>query len=210
MEQQPTGKRPVALAVALILLVFSVMGNVLLLTKNIEHTRSSAEREGEAIFAGFAGSRDYLEHMGQYAEQLLQLAGTDADAARLTAAHMADAAVREGKVIASLMAKAEETGGSGFAGAGQAAADYLSVRVGEELKRIGEGAGPLAPEEREAAKAIQSAFDDLSKIVSSFHFAMEGSRGAMIRLSSGFEWLDIAERMHDRMLEPAPADAASE
>ncbi|MBH5318140.1 hypothetical protein I6N90_10005 [Paenibacillus sp. GSMTC-2017] len=199
MDKNKTGRRPIALPITLVLLVMSVMGNVLFSTKNIEHSQREIVEEGQAIFEGFVQGKADLEYWSRSITQIEELSSKDAEAARLTASHMSEMVLQSGKGIDDLMRKAKELSSENFA---QAPGGYAFLRnqMHQKLLSIGEGSGALKQEELQSIEEIKSVITDLSNSISKFHFAIEGNKNALIRLSGGHDWLDIADALHKTIL----------
>ncbi|MCR2803187.1 hypothetical protein [Paenibacillus soyae] len=199
MEQQPKGKRSIALPVTLVLLVMSLMGNVLLYTKHIEHTRGNAYDTGEAIFTGFKDGQSELAYWAEIAEQASLLADTDAESARLTAEHLGGAMLQaEHSGIAAIMDHAAVIGGERF-GEAPAAYDAFVNNWHDRLLAIGEGEGALNPDERKAVMALMDHLAGLTELITAFPYEIEGSRNAMYRLSGGHDWLDLADEIQSSL-----------
>lgn len=194
MEQKKSGKRPLALPITLILLVMSLMGNVLLLTKNMEHSRGEAFEEGESIFQGFAQSRIDLINWSQSASEIESLSPSDAAIARLYAKHWAEATDKDGDGLYKLMVYANRLSADVFP---DSAAIYSSYqkKLREELLMIASGNGSLHDGELQLLAGLKASIAELSELLETFHYGMEGDRNAYIRLSAGHDWLDIAEEL---------------
>ncbi|REK77413.1 hypothetical protein [Paenibacillus paeoniae] len=200
VEQQQNVKRSWALPITLVLLVFSSMGNILLYTKHIEHTRGNTVQTGESIFQGFKEGQEQLAHWSAYLEEVLSRAESEPSLARLTAVHMADGVAREHAGLAVLM---EHAGMIDSANLGQAADSYAAYEQKLEgtLRSVGTGSGGLTETERQSLGEVQSSFVKLTELLSAFHFGMEGDRNSMIRLTGGHDWIDIAEELHKELRE---------
>ncbi|GKU79724.1 hypothetical protein [Paenibacillus sp. L3-i20] len=196
MGDKKTRRRPLALPITLILLVMSIMGNVLYSTKNIEYSQREKVEAGQQIFDGFANGKKDMDYWGQYIAQIQQMSTIDAQGARLTASHLSEALVQNESGLAVLMKDAAELSSEEFS---QASGEYdaLIKRMHEELRSIGDGNGALKEEELQNVEAAKAVITELSTGVNKFHFSMEGNRNALIRLSGGYDWLDIAAILHN-------------
>lgn len=172
------------------------MGNILLYTKHIEHTRGNTEQTGETIFQGFKDSREQLTHWSAYIEEMQLRSDSDSESAlaRLAAAHLADSIDRQNSGLAVLMEHAAIIDNEGY---GQAVEIYSAYKekLGGTLTGIGEGSGAFTEAERQAVNEVQSSFVSLTELLSAFHYEMEGIRESMFRLAGGHEWMDIADEL---------------
>ncbi|MFF2887778.1 hypothetical protein [Paenibacillus sp. NPDC057967] len=194
MEQQQNGKRSWALPITLVLLVFSLMGNILLYTKHIEHTRGDIVRTGEMIFHGFKEGQEQLAHWSAYMEEIQQRADTEPGLARLAAKYFNISVDREQAGLAVLMAQAAEIDSAAYSHASETY-DAYEEKLKAMLQGIGAGSGALSEAERAAVSEAQSSFVNLTELMSAFHYAMEGDRNSMVRLTGGHDWIDIASEL---------------
>lgn len=193
-NKQPPAKRPIALPVTLLLLVMSVMGNVLLYTKNIEHTRGQAEEEGLAIFSGFERARDELVFWSGLAGQAASQTAGDAGAGRASAGFLAESMARSEGGLGYLFDKAGEMDQDRFADARQSYDAFVASRS-EALSRIKTADGLLSVNDRDWLAGTSGEFAELDAIASEFHFTGKDSSSVLIRLSGGHDWLDVIEKL---------------
>lgn len=199
MDQQEQKKRPIALPVTLLLLVISLMGNVLLYTKHIEHTRGNAEETGQEIVKAFMSSQFDLEYWSKFAEDMNALAEADGDAARQRAVHFADALLHSGdNGLSEIIRLAHDINESRFSVAPETYTLYMNQLIAR-LKAIGEGSGPLNPDERKAVANMLQSFAGMTEPINSFPYAAEGSRNALIRIAGGHDWLDLADKLQESL-----------
>ncbi|RJE89875.1 hypothetical protein D3P07_06515 [Paenibacillus sp. 1011MAR3C5] len=194
MEQQQNGKRSWALPITLVLLVFSLMGNILLYTKHIEHTRGDIVRTGEMIFQGFKEGQEQLAHWSVYLEEIQLNADTEPALARLTAKHFNVSVDREQAGLAVLMSHAAEIDSAAFSQDSETY-DAYEKKLQQALQDIGSGSGALSEAEHAAVSEAQSSFVSLTELMSAFHYEMEGDRNSMVRLANGHDWIDIASEL---------------
>ncbi|RIX54119.1 hypothetical protein D3P08_07690 [Paenibacillus nanensis] len=197
MDQHEQKKRPIALPVTLLLLVMSLMGNVLLYTKHIEHTRGNAEETGQDIVKAFMSSQFDLEYWSKFAEDISALAVEDGDAARKRAVHFADALLHSGdNGLSEIIRIAHDIDDDRFADAPEAYTLYMNQLIAR-LNAIGEGSGPLNPDEHKAVANMLQSFTGLTEPIAAFPYAAEGSRNALIRIAGGHDWLDLADKLQE-------------
>ncbi|MHA6483721.1 hypothetical protein ACX1C1_17675 [Paenibacillus sp. strain BS8-2] len=193
-KKQQAVKRSFALPITLLLLVMSVMGNVLLYTKNIEHTRGQTEEEGRAIFENFEHSRSELANWSKLASQTAELGSNESGASRLLAGFLADALSGNESGIDALLGTASTLNQSTFAEAPQAYESY-AASLQQELTQIRDASGALTESELSALDAMITNFANLDAIIGEFHFTGKDSHNVLIRLAGGHDWLDIAEKL---------------
>ncbi|MDQ6421123.1 hypothetical protein RB620_16975 [Paenibacillus sp. LHD-117] len=200
MEQkQQSGKRPLALPITLLILVMSVMGNVLLYTKNIEHSRGKAEAEGLAVYTHFEKAREELAYWIRLADEAAGAANANNEASRITAAYLSEAIARGEGELGALFLKAKELDETRFGEAPQAYESYIG-RLGAFLAAIGKGSGPLSNDELEALASSKSDFLELDKLLGEFYYGGTDNRNVLVRLSGGHDWLTIAEKLQAAVL----------
>lgn len=198
MEERTEGKRPKALAITLVILVFSMMGNILLLTQNIGHKQGRNVEDGEALFAQFAGT---VEELGYWRQAVAEPGQREDEAgARLAARYAGELTERGGEDLQLLMASAESMSNAELHGAAEASNAYLTAIRGT-LADIGTRTGPLGGTERGALTAIDESLAELLAAAEQFPFYAEGDRNTMIRLANGHEWLHVADELRRIMLE---------
>jgi len=197
-KQQPD-KRPLALPITLLILVLSVMGNVLLYTKNIEHSQNQSQKEGKAVFTSFEKARDVLNYWSGLADEAKALPADSSDEARLTSRYLAEAMERGKEPLEALFVKASELEEAAFANA-PADFDAYIDKYREPIKAIGDGSGSLTDAEHAALDAAKSSFAELDGMLAEFHFTGADDRNVLLRLSGGHDWLPIAEKLHKAIL----------
>lgn len=188
-----------ALPIMLVLLVMSLMGNILLMTKNIEHSRGNEVEAGEVVYDGFVQSRDHLAVWSGYMDQVVAPKGGEASLSRLSASHLASLVASDEGGLSVLMASSAEIGGAEYADAAQQYEGFRK-KLAEELAAIGNGNGPLQGSELEKISAVQALFVQLTEQLGQFHYEMEGDRNSLIRLSAGHDWLEIAKELQKTVL----------
>ncbi|MCU6707666.1 hypothetical protein M6D81_02995 [Paenibacillus sp. J5C_2022] len=206
MKQQEKGKRSIALPVTLILLVMSLMGNVLLLTKNININQTNAVEEGGVILDRAKRSLELAQYMEGQMMEVRELSTSDGTAERLAARYAASSLQRGGSSLKELMATAELQAAGALEGAGAAAEAYVDSFAYERLTGIGNGAGALDDSERKTIEQLQQSFSELAGALSAFSFAGEGNKSFMIRLSAGHGWHEVAGSVQAVMRQYASND----
>lgn len=199
MEKETAGKRSWPLAVTMMLLLFSLIGNVLLLTKYMQHNQDEKVRAGEEIYEALVQSRDYFESMNGMLTELEELLESDESHVRIAAAYVADAALHNGQSLSKLMEHADKLSDQTLGQAEETANAYVNG-IHDQLNRISSESGALSEQDRHYLSDIRNSYEEMTVIMESFHFRIEGIRSAMIRLSGGYDWLEIAEELHQALL----------
>jgi len=191
-----------ALAVTLVILVLSLMGNILLLTKNMGFSQGEKVEQGERIIANLEWLRDGLAFWG---EALKEMAASDEARGdvRMTAGFMANSLTTGGAGMSSslheLTTAAQKLQPNGLS-SGPGAASYFVSKLSNLLGDISGGSGTLTADEMLELEEAAYSFQQLEEAVSEFNFAVKGDRLSMIRLAGGHEWLPVAAKLQELLL----------
>ncbi|MHA7962718.1 hypothetical protein ACX93W_01145 [Paenibacillus sp. CAU 1782] len=196
--QAKQGGRSKALAITLVILVMSLMGNILLATKNIGFSQSEKVEQGEDIIANLEWIRDELAFW-QTAYSEMAASNESGGDARLAAGIMAKSMSKGGADLLSLLSTAKQLQPNSFS-SGPGAVSYYMIELRDLLGDISGGDGALSADEIQELEDAESSFRQLEEAVSQFHFAVKGDRLSMIRLAGGHEWLHIAARLQELLL----------
>lgn len=199
VDQPKQGKRPLALPITLILLVMSLMGNILLYTKHIENTRGNTQEQGQNIYDSFKESQNDVAYWSESLGRIVDYPDSESELARQAAALFAEDLQRNGSEgLSAMMSKAAAIDSERFEGAADDYSAYMKWLY-ERLLAIGEGSGPLNPDEKKAVENMNASFGELTERLAAFPYQAEGSRNALIRLAGGFDWLDTADLIKESM-----------
>jgi len=198
-EKEQSGKRSLALPITLLLLVMSVMGNVLLSTKNIGYTRDQTVDEGRAVFTQLEKGKSDLAYWSRLAGEAVASPAAENGIGRVTAAYLSESIARGEAHLGSLLDTAEKLDVSAFEGAAGAYADFMADRK-EKLAAIGAGSGPLADAERAALEGSKTSFEEMEELLTEFHYAGSDNKNVLIRLAGGHDWLPIAAKLRDAVV----------
>ncbi|OBR63102.1 hypothetical protein A7K91_23655 [Paenibacillus oryzae] len=203
-EQKKAGQGGLskALAVTLVILVLSLMGNILLLTKNMGFSQGEKVEQGETIIANLEWLRDGLAIWGEALEEMAASDEARGDV-RMTAGFMAASlSTVEGSFYSSLfnvMGAAQELQPSNLSN-GPGAVSYHMSKLRNLLGDISGGSGALTADEMLELEDAAASIQQLKEAVSEFNFAVKGDRLSMIRLAGGHEWLPVAAKLQELLL----------
>ncbi|WP_419873885.1 hypothetical protein [Candidatus Pristimantibacillus sp. PTI5] len=197
MEPQKTGKRSIALPITLVILVFSLIGNVFLYSQFLQHKQENNYEKGQRIFAAAIGSQQYAKEMQPLLEALL---ASKSMADRLGMQFDAGKATAKGQALTELAIEAASLSDQPGKWNEKLPASFVSgVETG--LQEIGRYEGPLNEADRAYLTELKDSFEKISGILSGFNSNIGESRIAVIRLSSGLDWIELAEQLQDLMTE---------
>ncbi|KRE54216.1 hypothetical protein [Paenibacillus sp. Soil522] len=204
MEQQQIGKRSIALPITLVILVFSLIGNVFLYSQLLQHKQEQKFVKGQGIYEAAAESRQFLDAMIPQLDSLLQSKSMEE---RLVLKFDAGKLAADGRALAELTAEAAGISAEPETLDSHLPLTYLSD-VENGLQTIGRYEGPLSEAERAYILALKSSFEAMSGIMKGFNTNIGDNRSAIIRLSSGLDWTQLVAKLQKMMLEQ-PAKLAA-
>jgi len=200
MEQRHTqeqgGKRPIALPIALVLLVFSLIGNVFFYSLHIQNKQQGNYETGLRIYDAAEGSFAYFQGVNAELGALLQSSGAEE---RLEVKYRLGAAAEHGAAVADLAEEGAVLDQSFFANTDALLARI--VEIGEQLGGIGNYDGPLSAEDRLRLEELKSLFERNESAAAGFNFTVKDNRNAVIRLAAGYGWIDLAKDVYASFLE---------
>jgi hypothetical protein len=195
MGQQQTGKRSIALPITLVLLVFSLIGNVFLYSLFLQHKQQNNFETGQRIYDAAVQSKQYFEELIPQLDALLQSGQLET---RMEPKFLAGKASQKGQAIFRLMTEAELIAGKSEKRDAGLSLKYVN-EAEEALQAIGNYPGPLNEEERAYLLALKGSLEEMDRIMESFNTKIGDNRAAFIRLSSGLEWIELMEKLQQVM-----------
>ncbi|MGM0880652.1 MAG: hypothetical protein ACQEXQ_06360 [Bacillota bacterium] len=195
MGQQQTGKRSIALPITLVLLVFSLIGNVFLYSQYLQNKQQNNFETGQKIYAAAVQSKEYFEELIPQLDAFLQSNQLET---RAEPKFLAGKASQKGQAFINLMTEAELIAGKSEKRDAEQALKYVN-EVEEALRAIGNDPGPLKEEERAYLLALKGSLEEMARIMGSFNTNIGDNRAAVIRLSSGLEWIGLVEKLQQVM-----------
>lgn len=197
MGPQQMGKRSIALPITLVLLVFSLIGNVFLYSQFLQHKQENNFETGQKIYAAAVQSKQYFEELIPQLDALLQSEQLET---RLETKFLIGRALQKGQALVELAAEAEQIAGKSEKRDTEQSLQYVN-EIEEALQAIGNYPGPLKEEERAYLLSLKGSFENMAGIMEGFNTNISENRVAIIRLSSGLEWIDLVEKIQQAMSE---------
>jgi hypothetical protein len=195
LEQQQTGKRSIALPITLVILVFSLIGNVFLYSQFLQHKQEKNFVKGQSIFAAALESRQYVDDMIPVLDAMLQSKSLEE---RLNVKFDAGKAAAKGNALAKLTDEAASISTQPEKFNSELVSLFLS-----ETEKKGQSIGvydkPLNDEEHAYILKLKGTFETMSGILKGFNTNIADNRIALIRLSSGLEWMDLVLELQQTM-----------
>ncbi|QHW30444.1 hypothetical protein GZH47_06000 [Paenibacillus rhizovicinus] len=198
--EEPRTKRPIFTPIVLILLTFSLIGNVFLYSETIQNDQTDRVSQGtEIIQSGNAA----IAFMNQAAAQTEALVTASDIAARMTSKSGLLAAYRQSGSVTDFIQEAEDVNGKPFPTAKGGATEFLDQTLAS-LQAIGNHEGPLTAEEKTYLQGLHQVFDACKKELSAFqHDTINQEQSLLILVDK--QWPQIAGKLLEQM---KPADHA--
>ncbi|MFD1952627.1 hypothetical protein ACFSL6_04015 [Paenibacillus thailandensis] len=199
-ERKEKGKKPIALPVTLALLVLSLIGNVFLYSKFLQHGQDRKYDKGQEVGHAAADTASFytaaLKGIAALKESRSQedRAAAKFELGRAYGAY-ADGASRFVQLGRSL--KQPEAN----------ADDIYRIMAEDEqrLSSLGNHEGPLTEDELAVLDSFQNRYTAELDIIRKFNFDAAGIRSSSIRLGAGFDWPEIAEELEGAILQAGSA-----
>ncbi|ANY68590.1 hypothetical protein BBD42_20510 [Paenibacillus sp. BIHB 4019] len=190
VEQQPPKKKPIALAITIVLLVCSLNGNMFLYSQYLSNIQEKKYETGQRVASDAIGAVAFynailpeLEKLGKSTELL----------GRNEAKFSAGAAFRNVDHVLGFLKEAHQYNGTEFA------ADKLEAyfnAVQQSLAKIGGHEGALTAAEQDYLAKLQEAFHLQLEAVTAFNADALESRSLSIQIGNGYNnWLEIADKL---------------
>lgn len=196
MQGSEQKKKPIALAVTLVLLVISLILVVMFSAKSIGYKQELQVATGEQIVERFKQLDGKLAHLQTNTSQLVERAGDWDEAAQLLSAHSQVMLQDVYDHLAALLELGKDIEPDKL---GDAEADKLAAWHDQQqqlLLQLAAAAQASASDQEQLQQLSQQAAE-MKSAVSDFNFKMEGNRNAMIRLAAGFDWLELVKQMEE-------------
>jgi len=191
---EPTGKKSIALAVTLVILVISVMLNVLFSTKNMSYGQDLKVVTGEQILKHLATFNEKNVQLLQYNYDIVDFSPENNKLARLTAAHAVPLVAEVKHELSQLIEIGQNYEKAVFTAQATEKLEWMALTE-EQLRSISNSEGELTQGELDELNGIIDGSERLSQIIKSFNFNVEGNRNAMIRIGNGFGWLEQVQAL---------------
>lgn len=200
MDQKQTVKRSFALPITLLLLVFSLIGNVFLYSQFLQNKQQNNYETGQQIYDAAVKSQQYFQEMIPQLDALLE---SEQAEERIEAKFLIGSIVQKGQGVVDLATYAEPFSTS----TKEHTVDFVLAYINDaqkSLQAVGSHDGPLKAEEREYLEALKSSYEKMAEIMSQFSTNIKDNRVAIIRLSSGLDWSELVPQLQQVMSEQSP------
>ncbi|MFC5651754.1 hypothetical protein ACFPYJ_22075 [Paenibacillus solisilvae] len=194
-EQKP--KRPIFTPIVLILLTFSLIGNVFLFTKMIQSNQDKLAERGYAVMDAVPQTK---LHIDQVLAGVQELMGSDEIGKRLAAKSALGAAFHQKPKLVRLIDEAAIVNDKPFEAKKRDAAAFLD-QVEASLQSLGNHDGSLTASERAYLQQISDVYMKLKAAVQSLNYKTVNRTTALTVLVDP-KWVDASSRMLAVMNEP--------
>lgn len=195
MEPQKSGKRSLALPVTLIILVFSLIGNVFLYSQFLQHKQQIKHDTGQRIYNAAVSSQQYASEMIPLLDALLQSKTLDD---RLGLVYNIGKLSAKGGGLTELAAEAAAIADDSAAWDTTVPAMYVS-NAEAGLLAAGRYEGALNDSDASYVTELKSSYVALNGVLGEFNANIGETRIAVIRLASGLDWMELAKQSMETM-----------
>lgn len=202
---EAAGKKPIALAVTLILLTITAMLCVMFSTQYIAEKQLQKAGTGEAIFNGLEQAKLKTEQLQELTANMLAYSEEESSLVRVTAATSLYIVQDLEREVDGLLQHGISIDKDGFSEQTLAQQYTLLQSMQDRLNVIAAGNGKLVEEDQLSLQSLDEQLEQLASITGKFNFVMKGNKNAMIRLAGGFEWIDIGKELDQYINKQAAA-----
>ncbi|MGO4544398.1 hypothetical protein AB4Z29_06345 [Paenibacillus sp. 2TAB23] len=199
MEPQKSGKRSLALPITLVILVFSLIGNVFLYSQFLQHKQQIKYDTGQRIYKAAVASQQYASEMLPLLDALLQSKALDE---RLDVLFHIGKLSAKGGGLTELAAEAAAISGDSAAWDTEVPAMYVS-NAEAGLLAAGRYEGALNDSDAAYVTGLRGSYETLNGVLGKFNANVGETRIAVIRLASGLDWMKLAKQSMETMAEQA-------
>ncbi|WP_090979950.1 hypothetical protein [Paenibacillus sp. CF384] len=195
-EHKP--KRPIFTPVVLILLTFSLIGNVFLYSRSIQHDKDARISRGTSILQSGNDAKLYFDQVTSGIEDLLKHQDIPT---RLAAKSLLIAAYHKSSAITTFIKEAEAVNGTPFPETTRNAATFLEQSE-KSLQTLGNHTGPLTDEERIYLKSLLAVNQACAAEMATFkHDTISETTSLTILVDE--KWVNSAKKLVESMNKPA-------
>ncbi|WP_336771712.1 hypothetical protein [Paenibacillus sp. MMO-58] len=187
-DKEQSKKRSYALPITLLLLVFSLTGNVFLYSQSLQGGQDDKYEKGLDVIEAAKKATSYYQAVLDDAAAILEGKTSEAGTVIRDAAGVNDFLQQAG----SFDADHPFDSGKIYA--------YM-IDVDHSLSYIKEQDGPLTTQESAYLKALQDVYSKQLAIVKQFNFDADKTRSGAIQIGAGIGWLDIAKQLEQSIEE---------
>jgi|GEM_PF-2931784 hypothetical protein len=186
-EKQPK-KRSFALPITLLLLVFSLTGNVFLYSQSLQGDQDDKFEKGQEIVEAATQAVSYYQAVLDDTNAILD--GKTAEAGTV---------IRDASGVAEFLKQASSFNEDSEFDSGQIYSQMIDVS--NSLAYIKQQDGTLTEQESGYLKSLQEIYSKQLDIMKQFNLASNKTRSGAIQLGAGIGWLDIARQLEQSILE---------
>jgi len=197
VEEQQT-KRPIFTPIVLLMLVFSLIGNVFLITKLMHHNKDERVSRGLTIIN--AGNQAKL-HVDAVLYNVKELLEQNNIAGRISSKTALQAAFKQDQSLITLVNQASESSKEPLTFTNRTADTFLS-QVEQSTGMIGNHEGPLTEEEQSYLKQVDGWYGKLKAALSPFDEDTLSEISAQTILVED-SWVNMSKKLLTIMDEPA-------
>jgi len=197
VKGQEQGKKPIAIAVTLILLVISLIFVILFASKNIAYKQELQVNTGEDIVEDFKQLDRKLDYLESNINLLIDKGGNWDEAAALTSSYSRVLLQDVSEHIEALYAIGNSIESKKFGPESKMQLEMWHVAQDELMMNLEESGKQMHKDHYSGLQLLQGQIDQMQAAVGRFNFKMEGVKNAMIRLSAGFDWIEYVEEISE-------------
>jgi type IV secretory pathway VirJ component len=197
-REQETPRRSWFAPIVLVLLVFSLIGNVFLYAEKLQDGKEDRTLQGLSIIAQALDAHSMIQGIGS---RLETIATTESVETRMIQKQELARLMQYGQAaLNTLIAQADGRGDRAPLEAAdkQAAADFMS-HAGAAMIAIGNDGEPLTAEEAAYVAMLQDSFIALEEISVRINFDPNPTDMMALQAAGGGEWVDIAYELASAM-----------
>ncbi|GGD71521.1 hypothetical protein [Paenibacillus nasutitermitis] len=197
MEEQQT-KRHIFTPIVLVLLVFSLIGNVYLITKLMHHDQDKRVSRGLAVINAGNEAKLHVESVQYNVKELLD---QNDIAGRISSKTALQAAFKQAQSLNTLVNEANESSKEPITFTKRTSATFLS-QVEQSTGMIGNHEGALSESERSYLKQVEEWYAQLQAALSTFDEDTLSEIAAQTILVDD-SWVKMTQKLQSIMDEPA-------
>lgn|GEM_PF-1000565 len=197
VKGQEQGKKPIAIAVTLVLLVISLIFVILFASKNIAYKQELQVNTGEDVVEHFKQLDRKLDYLESNISLLIDKGGNWDEAAALTSSHSRVLLQDVSEHIEALYAIGNSIESEKFGPESKMQLEMWHVAQDELMMNLAESGKLMHKDHYSGLQLLQGQIDQIQAAVGRFNFKMEGVKNAMIRLSAGFDWIEYVEEISE-------------
>ncbi|QYR20146.1 hypothetical protein KZ483_20130 [Paenibacillus sp. sptzw28] len=195
--EEPKTKRPIFTPVVLLLLVFSLMGNVYLYSKQLQNDRDRRIQRGLDIIKAGNQTKQHIDSVKAGVGKLLD---ENSIADRISAKTALEAAFDHASELVRFIDEAQISNGRPFTFTKRNATTFLG-QVEQSTLLIGNHEGPLTEAERTYLQQVEAWYTQLKATADSFKQDTSSDAAALV-IQVKKEWIETGRKLLSIMNEP--------